>query len=134
MKSIAAAPASLLRNDRELLSHTNSDQSQSVLFVWLVTIANLRGARESGTLFAIPTYGFVGAIMLMIALGLVRCLGGCPATPAVEPIANAATAATAIGLFAVLKAVAGEVGSARVVAAAPRIALAAGYDVEAALE
>ncbi len=37
-------------------------------------------------------------------------------------------------LFAVLKAVAGEVGSARVVAAAPCIALAAGYDVEAALE
>jgi amino acid transporter len=76
----------------------------SIGFVWLVTVANLRGARESGTLFAIPTYGFVGAIMLTIALGIVRCVGGCPATPAVEPIANAATAATAIGLFAVLKA------------------------------
>lgn len=37
-------------------------------------------------------------------------------------------------LFAVLLAVARDVGSARVVAAAPRIALAAGYDVEAALE
>lgn len=37
-------------------------------------------------------------------------------------------------LLAVLVAVAGIVGSARVVSAAPRIALAAGYDVEAALE
>ena len=37
-------------------------------------------------------------------------------------------------LFAVLLAVGRDVGSARVVAAAPRIALAAGYDVEAALE
>ena len=37
-------------------------------------------------------------------------------------------------LLAVLQAIAGEVGSARVVAAAPCIALAAGYDVEAALE
>src|SRR4051812_27787691 len=37
-------------------------------------------------------------------------------------------------LFAVLVAVADDVGSARVIAAAPRIALAAGYDVEAALE
>jgi hypothetical protein len=37
-------------------------------------------------------------------------------------------------LFAVLVAVANEVGSARVVSAAPRIALAAGYDVETALE
>ena len=37
-------------------------------------------------------------------------------------------------LLAVLVAVAGTVGSARIVAAAPKIALAAGYDVEAALE
>jgi len=34
----------------------------------------------------------------------------------------------------VLTAVAGPVGSARVISTAPRIALAAGYDVEAALE
>jgi alkylhydroperoxidase/carboxymuconolactone decarboxylase family protein YurZ len=37
-------------------------------------------------------------------------------------------------LFAVLVAVADDVGSARIISAAPRIALAAGYDVEAALE
>ena len=37
-------------------------------------------------------------------------------------------------LLAVLTAVAGPVGSARVISTAPRIALAAGYDVEAALE
>jgi hypothetical protein len=37
-------------------------------------------------------------------------------------------------LLAVLLAVSGTVGSARVISAAPRIALAAGYDVEAALE
>ncbi len=37
-------------------------------------------------------------------------------------------------LLAVLVAVAGTVGSARIVSAAPKIALAAGYDVEAALE
>jgi len=37
-------------------------------------------------------------------------------------------------LFAVLVAIADDVGSARVISAAPRVALAAGYDVEAALE
>ena len=37
-------------------------------------------------------------------------------------------------LLAVLLAVSGTVGSARVISAAPRLALAAGYDVEAALE
>jgi amino acid transporter len=76
----------------------------SIFFVWLVTFANLRGARESGTVFAIPTYGFVVSILILIALGFVQCLGGCPTTEAVEPISNAATTATAIGLFAVLRA------------------------------
>jgi alkylhydroperoxidase/carboxymuconolactone decarboxylase family protein YurZ len=37
-------------------------------------------------------------------------------------------------LFAVLVAIAEDVGSARLISAAPSIALAAGYDVEAALE
>jgi len=37
-------------------------------------------------------------------------------------------------LLAVLVAIAGSVGSTRIVSAAPRIALAAGYDVEVALE
>lgn len=37
-------------------------------------------------------------------------------------------------LLAVLVSIAGTVGSARVIAAAPKIALACGYDVEAALE
>ncbi|HKE53166.1 MAG TPA: amino acid permease, partial [Actinomycetota bacterium] len=50
----------------------------SIFFVWLVTIANLRGARESGTLFAIPTYGFVVSILIMVVVGFVQCLGGCP--------------------------------------------------------
>ncbi len=73
-------------------------------FVWLVTIANLRGTKESGVLFAIPTYGFVASIMILIVVGLVRCLNGCPATEAVEPIHNAATTASAIGMFAILRA------------------------------
>ncbi|MGA9161989.1 MAG: APC family permease [Actinomycetota bacterium] len=76
----------------------------SIFFVWLVTIANLRGARESGTLFAIPTYGFVVSILALVVLGFVQCFGGCPTTEAVEPISNAATAASAIGLFAILRA------------------------------
>jgi amino acid transporter len=76
----------------------------SIFFVWFVTIANLRGTRESGVLFAIPTYGFVVSILLMIGAGLVQCVSGCPATEPVEPIHNAATTAGAIGLFAVLRA------------------------------
>ncbi len=36
----------------------------------LVTIGNLRGLRESGNIFAIPTYLFVGAALLMIGMGV----------------------------------------------------------------
>ena len=76
----------------------------SIGFVWLVTFANLRGTKESGTLFAIPTYGFVISIMIMLGLGLFQCLTGCPMTEEVEPIHNAATTAGAIGAFAILRA------------------------------
>jgi hypothetical protein len=34
----------------------------AILFVLVVALLNLRGARESATLFAIPTYGFVLSI------------------------------------------------------------------------
>ena len=76
----------------------------AIAFVWLVTIANLRGTRESGILFAVPTYGFVASIMILIGVGLAQCLNGCPATEPVESIHNAATTVSAIGLFAILRA------------------------------
>src|SRR6185436_11108692 len=37
----------------------------SLLFVGFVTVTNLRGAKESGTVFAIPTYGFVISILVL---------------------------------------------------------------------
>jgi amino acid transporter len=47
-------------------------------FVVLITIANLRGVKEAGTLFALPTYGFVAMVFVTLAVGVVRCLGECP--------------------------------------------------------
>jgi amino acid transporter len=46
--------------------------------VALVTLANLRGVKEAGSLFAIPTYGFVLMIAITLVTGFVRCMGGCP--------------------------------------------------------
>ncbi|HWC71050.1 MAG TPA: APC family permease [Actinomycetota bacterium] len=46
--------------------------------VALVTLANLRGVKEAGSLFAIPTYGFVLMIAITLVAGFVECLGGCP--------------------------------------------------------
>ena len=53
----------------------------ALAFVALVTIANLRGVKEAGTLFAIPTYTFVLTMFVMIISGMVQCIGGCPEAP-----------------------------------------------------
>ena len=44
--------------------------------ITLITVANLRGLRESGNIFAVPTYLFVGLALLMIVIGLLKVLAG----------------------------------------------------------
>ncbi len=65
----------------------------AVGFVVLITLVNLRGIRESGTIFAIPTYLFIFSLTAVIVLGAVRIfLGGATPPPAqvqqqvVEPV------------------------------------------------
>jgi amino acid transporter len=45
-------------------------------FILLLTAMNLRGVRESGRAFAVPTYAFVVGVLLMIGIGLLRALFG----------------------------------------------------------
>jgi amino acid transporter len=45
-------------------------------FVLVLMAMNLRGIRESGRTFAIPTYLFIGGVVLMIALGLGQAVAG----------------------------------------------------------
>jgi len=47
-----------------------------ILSVIGVTVANLRGLRESGRLFTVPTYWFIGSIFLLILAGLWRVVSG----------------------------------------------------------
>jgi hypothetical protein len=42
----------------------------------LITIANLRGLRESGNIFAVPTYLFVGLALSIVGIGLVHIVTG----------------------------------------------------------
>ena len=56
----------------------------SIVFVMLI---NLRGIRESGTVFALPTYVFLGATLALIAIGIVRtALGDAPHVTGVTAI------------------------------------------------
>ena len=58
--------------------------------VFLLTWVNLRGVRESGTIFALPTYAFVGGGLLVIGLGLVRFTGLFGLTPLVPQVHDVA--------------------------------------------
>jgi amino acid transporter len=46
----------------------------------VVTVVNLRGVRETGVVFLIPTYLFVGTLLIAIVIGVVKTLasGGHP--------------------------------------------------------
>lgn len=46
-----------------------------------ITWMNLRGLRESGTIFALPTYAFVGGVLFMLGIGLARYFGLFGAAP-----------------------------------------------------
>ncbi len=48
----------------------------SLACLLLIVLANLRGVRESGLLFALPTYSFVTALLALIAAGFVELARG----------------------------------------------------------
>ena len=69
-----------------------------VAAIALITLGNLRGLRESGRLFALPSYLFVAGIGALIAVGLARYVtGGAPPASAA-----AATSAPLVPLTAIL--------------------------------
>ena len=72
-------------------------------FVALLTVANLRGVREASTLFALPTYLFVGTVGTMLIAGFAECIDGqCPS--AISSGADLEPQVAAVGLFLVLRA------------------------------
>jgi amino acid transporter len=68
--------------------------------VALITALNLRGLKESGTIFAIPTYGFLLSVGIMIVFGSFKVLLGHHETV----VAPALAAAQPLSLFLVLRA------------------------------
>lgn len=59
----------------------------SVAAIVLVMVVNLRGISESGTVFALPTYIFIGSVLLLVAVGIGRtALGQPPVVTGVEPL------------------------------------------------
>jgi amino acid transporter len=75
----------------------------ALLSITLITIANLRGLRESGNIFAVPTYLFLTLALTIVGVGVFRIVTGV-ATP-LEPHAEAMPLGTeALGMFLLLRA------------------------------
>jgi amino acid transporter len=53
----------------------------TIAAIVFIAVLNLRGVKESGAFFAVPTYGFVFLIMTLLAVGLVRAIMGGGPTP-----------------------------------------------------
>ncbi len=79
--SVAAGIAAITSAIPSLFPHR---AMLGVLAIILVLLVNLRGVRESGRVFAIPTYGFIGILFALLAVGFTRmAMGNLEPPPAV---------------------------------------------------
>jgi amino acid transporter len=72
----------------------------AALGIVVVMLINLRGVRESGTIFAIPTYVFVVSMLALIGIGIAQTLaGGAPRVTGITPLVVPAEALGALLLM-----------------------------------
>ena len=99
--SVAAGIAALTSAVPVLFPYREALGLTAILFI---IVMNLRGVRESGKFFAVPTYFAIGALGLMVILGTIQALVG----PGAVPVAPATTAAQdsldGVTLFLILRA------------------------------
>jgi amino acid transporter len=95
---ISAGVGALISAVPSLQPHT---VSLCVGILIIITILNLRGVREAGTAFAVPTYLFVGTLLITILGGIVRVLfsGGHPTPVVALPAPPTVTAAVSYWLL-----------------------------------
>ena len=73
-------------------------------FIALLAIGNLRGIREAGMIFAIPTYIYVLSLAGLIAYGLFRVVSGDVPAAAIPPDPVPATGVTVLSVLLILRA------------------------------
>ncbi len=75
----------------------------ALLFLLILMVVNLRGVRETGRIFTLPTLLFVGSMFLMLAVGLVKyLLEGIPDISHVAP--GSSETLNAVTLFLLMRA------------------------------
>jgi amino acid transporter len=80
----------------------------AVSLILFMVIMNLRGVKESGRIFAVPTYFFLGMVLLTIGVGFYQYINGSLGTVVdVEEIAHAGEPLVPLTIFLILRAFAG---------------------------
>ncbi len=95
--SVAAGVAAVTS---ALPSLTSATVPIGLAMILLLVLANLRGARDAGALFAVPTYMFVLSIALVVVVGLIKSASH--GFPTIAPPAHHAT--EALGVLLILRA------------------------------
>ncbi|WP_295835378.1 APC family permease [uncultured Microbacterium sp.] len=104
--TVAVSVASGVDNIISALPELNPFRVEiAVGFVILIVIVNLRGVREASSVFAIPTYVFIGSVALMIVVGLARTfLGDAPRAASADYAVQAETLTQAALILLILRA------------------------------
>ncbi len=98
--SVAAGVLAITSLSPSLASHK---VTLCLAAVVLLTLVNLRGVRESGIAFAVPTYSFVVVMYALVATGIGKCVAGtCPRAEVPHPVAMGT--ASAVGVFVLVRA------------------------------
>jgi amino acid transporter len=98
---ISAGVGALVSAAPHLEPHT---LSLCLVILVVITFVNLRGLREAGILFMLPTYLFVGTLLIAIGIGIYKSIltGGHP-MPVVAPPAPASAAITVASMWILLQ-------------------------------
>ena len=74
-----------------------------LLILFLLSIVNMRGVRETGVVFMIPTYLFVGCLLIVILLGIFHVIGTGGHPVPVMPVPRLPAATTTLTLWLLAK-------------------------------
>jgi amino acid transporter len=98
---ISAGVGALVSAVPQLQPHT---LAMCLAILAMVTLVNLRGVREAGLLFMVPTYAFLGSLLIAIAIGVTKTVfaGGHP-MPVVPPPSIVGPASVAVSMWLLLQ-------------------------------
>jgi amino acid transporter len=104
--SVSAGVAAIISAVPEL---ANERVYLCLIAIFVIAVANLRGVKESGRIFAIPTYAYIVSLIVLLVVGLSRSFfGGLGRIPVdqerIDHIRQGTEFAQTVGLFALMKA------------------------------